>query len=105
MPKAILIHSVQYEEYAGEGRYGKEYKDPITLRNVLIQPVSSISKTNIANTVAYNSMMFYDCTNSFPENVKFTKESLITFNGEEMVIGKVNPIYAFKLHHYELELI
>ena len=105
MPKAILIHSVQYKEYKGEGRYGKEYKEPITLKNVLIQPVSSINKSNDINTVAYNSLMFYDCTNSQPRNINFTKDSIIVFNDEEMRINKVNPIYTFKLHHYELELI
>lgn len=105
MPKAILIHSVQYKEYIGEDRYGKEYKEPIILEDVLIQPVSSINKSNDINTVAYNSLMFYDCTNSKPRNINFTKDSIIVFNGEEMRINKVNSIYTFKLHHYELELI
>lgn len=105
MPKAILIHSVQYKEYKGEGRYGKEYKEPITLNNVLIQPASSISRTNNVNTVAFNSLMFYDCANSSPKNISFIKESIITLNGQEMEVSRINPIYTFNLHHYELELV
>lgn len=105
MPKAILIHSVQYKEYIGEDRYGNSFKEPITLENVLIQPVSSIKRNNLGDSVSFNSLMFYDCTNSMPKNITFTKKSIITFNGEEMVVNKVNPIYTFSLHHYELELI
>lgn len=105
MPKAILIHSVEYKEYKGKDRYGKEYKEPITLKDVLVQPVSSINRTGSADAISYNSLMFYDCVNSLPKNIKFTKESIITFNNEEMIINKVNPIYTFDLHHYELELV
>lgn len=105
MPKAILVHSVQYKEYVGEDRYGNSFKEPITLKNVLIQPISSIKRNNLGDLVSFNSLMFYDCTNSMPKNITFTKKSIITFNGVEMVVNKVNPIYTFNLHHYELELI
>ena len=69
MPKAILIHSVQYKEYVGEDRYGNSFKEPITLKNVLIQPVSAITRGNIGENIIFNSLMFYDCTNSMPENI------------------------------------
>ena len=105
MPKAILIHSVQYKEYLGKNRYGNNFKEPITLKNVLIQPVSSIKRDNLGDSVSFNSLMFYDCTNSIPRDVTFTKKSIITFGDDEMVVNKVNPIYTFSLHHYELELI
>ena len=105
MPRAILIHSVQYKEYVGEDRYGNSFKEPIALKNVLIQPVSSIKRNNLGDSVSFDSLMFYDCTNSMPKNITFTKKSIITFNGDEMVVSKVNPIYTFNLHHYELELI
>lgn len=105
IPKAVLKHTVQYKEYIGESRYGKEYKESITLHKVLVQPISGINKTANVNTVMYNTLMFYDCTNSQPSNVEFTKESLIIFNGREMEISKVSPMYAFDLHHYEIGLI
>lgn len=105
MPKAVLIHEVEYAEYTESDRYGKGYKDPVTLTNVLVQPTSNINRSNVVESVAYSSLMFYDCTNSKPQNIEFKKNSKITFNGKEMVINKINPIYTFDLHHIELELI
>lgn len=105
MPLAILIHEVIYEEYAEKERRGKKYKDPVILKNVLVQPASNIKSSNIADQVAYNSLLFFDCVNSKPSDVEFKKQSKITFNGEEMIVNKINPIYTFSLHHYELELI
>lgn len=105
MPLEILIHEVQYEEYIEQGRHGNDFKEPITLEQVLVQPVSSIKRTNHADEVAYNSLMFFDCVNSRPSDVTFIKKSKIIFNGETMIVNKVNPIYTFDLHHYEIELI
>lgn len=105
MPMQILIHTVEYKEYVGEGRYGKEYKDGVTLDNVLVQPVSSLGKTTLVDVERFNSLMFFDCSNSTPSGTTFTKGSLITFGGEEMEIEEVVPVYAFDLHHYELGLV
>lgn len=105
MPLAMLIHKVTYEEYLGEGRYGVEYKEPVLLKNVLVQPVSSLQRTSTGDSEAFNSLMFFDCVNSKPLDVKFVKDSKITFKGDEMILNRVNPIYTFNLHHYELELI
>lgn len=105
MPLAVLIHTVTYEEYQKEDRYGNNFKKPVTLENVLVQPVSSISRTATGDQISYNSLMFFDCVNSLPSTIEFVKDSKITFNGKSMIIDKVNPIYTFDLHHYELELI
>lgn len=105
MPLAVLIHEVIYEEYTENDRYGKNHKDPVTLTNVLVQPASNIKRSNVADQIAYKSLMFFDCVNSRPLDINFVKKSKIIFNGEEMIINKINPIYAFNLHHYELELI
>lgn len=104
MPKEMLIHSVTYEEFY-ENRHGQGFKDPIELKHVLIQPVSSIKRSNLSDEVSYNSLLFFDCVNSRPSDITFKKKSRIKFNGESMVVDKVNPIYTFNLHHYELELI
>lgn len=105
MPKEILIHSVIYEEYEEGGRYGDGFKEPIILENVLVQPVSALKRSQVSIENTFNSLMFFDCSNSIPSDVNFVKESRITFNGNSMVLNKVNPIYTFTLHHYELELI
>lgn len=105
MPLELLIHKVEYRELLGENRYGKEYSEPVTLENVLVQPVSVLRKASQSNIELFNSVMFYDCTNSKPHHVNFTKGSMISFSGEEMEIEEMTPIYTFGLHHYELGLI
>lgn len=105
MPLEILIHEVVYEEYMEKDRYGNSFKEPETLTKVLVQPVSNIKRSNTTDSISYKSLMFFDCVNSRPSDVELVKKSKITFNGETMIVDKVNPIYAFSLHHYELELI
>lgn len=105
IPLAMLIHEVIYEQYKGADRYGIAYKEPIILKNVLIQPATSMARGGSGDSVAYNSLLFFDCTNSKPSDIAFVKDSKITFNNQEMILDKINPIYTFNLHHYELELI
>jgi hypothetical protein len=105
MPKELLIHTVEYEEYTERDRYGNEFKEPVTLEHVLVQPVSNISRSATADQVAFSSLLFFDCVHSRPSDVEFVKNSRITFNGKSMTVNKINPIYTFDLHHYELELI
>lgn len=105
IPLAMLIHEAVYIEYEEAGRYGSGFKDAVTLTNVLVQPASSLNNTGTGASVSYNSLMFFDCRNSKPLDVNFVKGSKIIFNGNEKVISKVNPIYTFNLHHYEIELI
>ncbi len=104
MPLEILIHAVAYEEYQEKDRYGNQFKEPVTLENVLVQPTSNIKRSNNTDQLAYKALLFFDCVHSSPV-VDFVKKSKITFHGETMIIDKVNPIYTFDLHHYELELI
>lgn len=105
MPLEVLIHSVAYEEYTEKDRYGNQFKEPVTLENVLVQPASNIKRSDSTEQIAYKALLFFDCVHSLPADVVFKKKSKITFNGEAMIVDKVNPIYTFNLHHYELELI
>lgn len=104
IPLENLIHSVSYEQYQEKDRYGNQFKDPITLEKVLVQPTSNIKRSNNTDQVGYKALMFFDCVHSSP-GVEFVKKSKVTLNGETMIVDKINPIYSFGLHHYELELI
>lgn len=104
IPLKLLIHSVDYEEYDGTGRHGDKFKPAVTLKNVLVQPVSSINNRGTSEEKAYNSLLFFDVVHSRPA-LTFKEKSRVTFDGQTMIVGKVNPIYAFSLHHYEVELI
>ena len=104
IPLYLLIHTVIYEEYQDNSDgYGEGYKDPVTLRNVRVEPVSSLRRSNTTETQTFNSILFFDMTHSTPQ-VNFVEKSKVTFNGQEMVVSKVNPMYSLKLHHYEIEL-
>ncbi|MCM3404254.1 MULTISPECIES: putative minor capsid protein [Bacillaceae] len=106
IPKKVLIHFVTYEEYLGKGRMDEEYKQPITLSNVLVQPVSNIKRSNIAEQKAFQSLLFFDVVNSSSEALfEFKEKSKVTFQGQRMTVNKVNPVHAFSLHHYEVELV
>lgn len=105
IPIEMLIHTVIYEEFVSKDRNGEVFKEPVTLEDVLLQPISSLKRTNLSDEKAFKSLLFFDCVNSKPEGVAFKKRSKITFNGDTMVLNEINPIYTFTLHHYELELI
>ena len=106
IPRRLLIHSVTYEEYAGNDGWGETYLSPVTLENVLVQPVSNISRSNIAEEKRYRAILFFDMTHSTPK-VTFKEKSRVTFNGETMIVQKVNTLYALSTtpHHIEVELV
>lgn len=106
IPLPLLIHSVTYEEYAGNDGWGETYLPPVTLENVLVQSVSNISRSNIAEEKRYRAILFFDMTHSKPK-VTFKEKSRVTFNGEIMTVQKVNTLYALSTtpHHIEVELV
>lgn len=106
IPKKLLIHEVKYEEFYEDDRYGEGYKLPITLKNVRVQVGSAFSRSNTNENISYQAMLIYDVKNSSTSvPFEFKEKSKVTFNGKTMLVQKVNPVYAFTLHHYELELI
>lgn len=106
IPLSLLIHKVTYEEYSGNSGWGETYLPPVTLENVLVQPVSNISRSNIAEEKQYKAILFFDMTHSKPK-VTFKEKSRVTFNGEIMVVQRVNTLYALSTtpHHIEVELV
>lgn len=106
IPRRLLIHSVIYEEYSGNSGWGETYLPPVTLENVLVQPVSNINRSNIAEEKRYKAILFFDMTHSTPK-VTFKEKSRVTFNGETMTVQGVNTLYALSAtpHHIEVELV
>lgn len=107
IPKRVLIHEVTYEEHIpGDGFTEEEFKPPATLYNVRVGFESNIRRTNISEEKLYKAILIFDVVNSSSSGVfEFKEKSKVTFNGEEMHVNKVNPVYGFALHHYEIELI
>lgn len=107
IPKRLLIHTVKYEKFLGRDEWEEtdQYDEPIELERVRVQYASELTRTNNADNVFYKAMMFYDVKNSKPYDVEFVENSRVTINDDTMFIKEVQPVYGFRLHHYELVLI
>ncbi|MBM7585846.1 hypothetical protein JOC86_002388 [Bacillus pakistanensis] len=104
IPVSLLIHEVTYEEPIPDDGWSEEsYKPAITLKNVRVESSSNIKRTNTGEQILYKSLLIVDVVNSSPIP-EFKEKSKVTFNGDVMYVNKVNPIHAFTLHHYEIEL-
>ncbi|WP_342045920.1 putative minor capsid protein [Bacillus sp. OTU530] len=105
IPLAVLIHSVEYQEYTGNARWGETYKESVILQNVRIFPGSYLRR-GIREDVRLNTFMIYDCTNSTPRDITFVEKSKIVFGGKEMMVQRVNEQYASEdaPHHFEVLL-
>lgn len=107
IPKNVLIHTCTYEKYVESGNWtgGDQFSDAIELTSVRIEYNKNYKKSANAEDNLYKAMLFFDVVNSNPKEVDFVIKSKVTFNGEEMRVVSVSPIYATNLHHYELGLI
>ena len=107
IPKKLLIHSATIKGVETSDRWGNEPTSaPINLTFVRVEPSSKIVKDKQNNDLQLNAIMFFDAKNSQPNDVVFTQEQIIVFNGIEYNIQTIEPLYDDKkLHHYELGLI
>jgi hypothetical protein len=106
IPKTLLTHEATYEEFLGNGRYGETFLPAVTLKNVRINYERSLKRTQDSEGKNIKATMFFDLVNSRATgDFEFKEKSKLTFQGLVMQVQKINPIYADKLHHYEVELI
>ncbi|WP_017379742.1 putative minor capsid protein [Paenisporosarcina sp. TG-14] len=106
IPKRLLIHSVNYEEYVGDDRYGETWAKPIEIKFVRVEPSRKVTSNANGEDIVAQSLIFIDAKHSKPF-VKMEKGSKVTFNGVETFVNKVDPLYAFgpNIHHYEIEVV
>ena len=108
IPLQLLIHSLTYEEFVpGDGFETEEgFKPAVTLSNVRVESVSNIKRSNNGEELQYKALLFFDVVNSKSSGpFEFKEKSRVIFDGKTMYVNKVNPVYGFSLHHYEVELI
>lgn len=112
IPLHMLIHTVEYHEYIGEnGEWGgseSSYAEPIILKRVRVQPNERLYNTSTGDSVTFQSILFHDSVNSSPSKQTFKEKSKIVWNGKEMFIKEVEPLYttnADRPHHTEVILI
>lgn len=106
IPKSMLPHSCTLEIPVGEDDYGKvSYSEPVTLKNVRIDPTSAISTDKQNREQRLSAVLIYDCRNSSGTD-GFAEEQRITFEGREYTVHSVDKLYdRRKLHHYEVGLV
>lgn len=103
IPKKLLTHTIQYEEWFNDDGYGSSYKNPITINFVRVDPSSAIARSNIRDDVEANSVIFIDRIYSQPF-IELKEKSRVTFEGKPFEVTKTNPFYDFLEvpHHYEV---
>lgn len=106
IPKSMLPHSCTLETPLDEDEYGKvSYSEPVTLKNVRIDPSSSISTDKQNRELRLSAVLIYDCRNSSGTD-GFEEEQRITFEGREYTVHSIDKLYdRRKLHHYEVGLV
>lgn len=107
IPMHLLVHTAQYEEFQeGDGITSSDgYKAPVTLKNVRVQYLSNVKRNTNSEELLYEAMLFYDAINSLSSGpFEFVEKSRVTIDGKIMIVEKVNPVVAIKLHHYEIGL-
>lgn len=106
IPRHLLIHSVVYEEYVKTGAFDKEYKDPIMLTNVLVQPSFKVVKDARGQEREIKALLFMDTVNT-PNCQALVPDSNVKFGDLEGVVVSCDPIYTIDPitpHHYEVSL-
>jgi|SRR5690554_3600435 len=105
IPKRLLIHTIEYEEFIGSGTWDDEFAEPITINNVRVEPVSRLNRTGDSEGEQVSHIVFIDRQHSTPIP-DFKIRSRITFRGVSREVVGVKPFYGFdsEPHHYEIEL-
>lgn len=107
IPRHLLIHEIEYEEFIRDGSFGEEFKDPETIVHVLVQPKTVLSRGSNNEEVQVRSIMFIDLMNT-PNAKELIVKSKVRFNGKVMRVNACNAYYTLDPvtpHHYEVELI
>lgn len=109
IPKRMLIHQVDYYERIEGGRYDGGYADKLTITNVLFQPDGTVAKTGDNEEKLIKGILYLDAQNSSQcfGMIAQSQVKLISDDGveETLVVQHSQPVYAFKLHHYEVQLV
>jgi hypothetical protein len=109
LPKAWLIHEIEYEGFTGEkDDWGNEqFEEPITIKHVRFDDSTVFSRDNLQTKVLADAIIFVDAMNSTPI-LDFKEQSKVKFGQKDYVIQKVVPCYyphKNEIHHWELEVI
>lgn len=106
IPKRLLIHSIGYEEFKGDGSFGEESHPGEIIENVLVQPKTEIRRDLYEEEVQIDAVIFLDATNT-PKFKPLKEKSKVHFNGREWRVVSCDALYTFDPgvpHHYEVKI-
>lgn len=106
IPKRLLIHTIEYEEFVKDGSFGEEFAPSETMTGVLVQPKTEIRRDEIQEEVQINAVIFLDATNT-PKFKPLKEKSKVHFNGREWRVVACETLFTFnpdKPHHYEVKI-
>lgn len=106
IPKRVLCHTVLHTYGIVKNKMGDvSTSNTRTISNVRVEPTSKVVFGKDQREKQLTGLMFYDCTNSSPQNVTFVEGDTITLNGIERRVQTVDLQYgAQNLHHIEVGL-
>lgn len=106
IPKHLLVHSVEYQEYLEDGRWGDSFADPVTVSFVRVEPASSLDRDSSKEEIVAENVLFIDRVHSQPFILPKQKDRII-FDGREFEVHRVEVFYAIgdRIHHVEVELV
>ena len=89
------------------GRFEEDSLDSGTkISYVRMEPSNRIVRDKNNAEIQLAATLFYDCKNSTPNDIFFSVDDIILFNGQKHRVQLVEPLYdRSKLHHYELGLV
>lgn len=119
IPKRLLIHSGSLITEFAPDKWGKATeRETVKLERVRIEPSAKHVINGNGETVQLSAVLFFDCRNSSPADVKFALKDdtvngrtatlqKVSFGGRLYTVQTIEPLYADKnsIHHYEVGLI
>lgn len=109
IPKSVLPHSALLYHYADitQGDDGQDVLGEATVLNfVRFEPSSKVITAANGQEHQLSALMFFDTTNSQPQNVLFNSEDRIHFGDYHYIVKQIADLWdARRLHHYEVGLV
>ena len=108
IPKHLLIHTVQYQEYQGTaggwGGSSGSYLPAVEYKYVRVEPSTQMITDSTGNSVTARGVMFIDTRHSDYNNKFPTEKSKVVHDGIEFIVAQVDYLYTRTLHHVEVYL-
>lgn len=106
IPKRLLIHTIEYEEFVKDGSFGEEFAPRESIESVLVQPKTEIRRDMYQEEIQIDAVIFLDAVNT-PKFKPLKEKSKVHFNGREWRVVACDALYTFNPaipHHYEVKI-